>query len=79
MALFIQQNDERSKLQEKLVAELRERTMAAGRGDITDPDLVSNSQYLENSRQTSRRAWIFWLLVLLIGTSTLLFYLFMGR
>ena len=64
MGLFIRQNENRSQLQERLAAELREKARA--RLDSGDQlDQVENSQYLKNTEATSQRAWI-WLLVLAI-------------
>ena len=62
MGLFIRQNDNRSQLQERLAAELREKARARAAG--SDPvDLTENSNYLKNTETTSSRAWI-WFVVL---------------
>lgn len=62
MGLFIRQNDNRSQLQERLAAELREKARARATGG--DPvDLTENSNYLKNTEITSKRAWI-WFVVL---------------
>ncbi|OYW41799.1 hypothetical protein B7Z28_02135 [Candidatus Saccharibacteria bacterium 32-45-3] len=63
MALFIRQNEDRSKLQERLAAELSER--AKKRSELentTGDDLVENSQYLKNTKQTTGLAWA-WVLI----------------
>jgi hypothetical protein len=72
MGLFIRQNDNRSQLQERLAAELREkaRTRATG-GDPVD--LTENSNYLKNTETTSSRVWI-WFVVL--GVLVLAFIVF---
>lgn len=57
MGLFIRQNDNRSQLQERLAAELREKARVRAAG--SDPvDLTENSTYLKNTETTSKRAWI---------------------
>jgi len=63
MALFIRQNDERSKLQEQVAAELQER--AKQRAALQDrPDGVSDTEYVKNTSQTGRFAWI-WIIVVI--------------
>ena len=57
MGLFIQQNESRSKLQERLAAELREK--AALQAASTEPmDQTKNSNYLKDTVQTSDRIWL---------------------
>lgn len=61
MALFIRQDEERSKLQERLAAELQERAkQKAVLGDR--PDGVNDSQYLKGTKQTTSLAWV-WVLI----------------
>jgi type VI protein secretion system component VasF len=63
MKLFIRQSEERSKLQERLAAELQER--AKQRAALNDrPDGVSDSQYLKGTKQTTSLAWV-WILIAL--------------
>lgn len=65
MALFIRQSDDRSKLQERLAAELQER--AKQRAALNDrPDGVDDSQYMKGTKQTSRLAWV-WVLIIMIA------------
>ncbi|MBC7868973.1 hypothetical protein H7X69_02225 [Candidatus Saccharibacteria bacterium] len=64
MALFIRQSDDRSKLQERLAAELQER--AKQRDALSDrPDGVDDSQYMKGTKQTSSLAWV-WILISII-------------
>jgi hypothetical protein len=65
MALFIRQNEDRSKLQERLAAELQER--AKQRAEKPDlPDGVNDSRYIEDTKQTTSLAWV-WILIVLIA------------
>jgi len=65
MALFIRQSDDRSKLQERLAAELQER--AKQRAALNDrPDGVDDSQYMKGTKQTSRLAWV-WILIIMVA------------
>ena len=64
MALFIKQSDERSKLQQRIAAELQEKAkLKAGSSDV--PDGVDDSRYLEETKQTTGKAWI-WIAVAII-------------
>lgn len=63
MALFIRQDDNRSKLQEQLAAELQDR--AKKRAIANDrPDGVDDSQYLKETKTTTSLAWL-WILIAL--------------
>lgn len=65
MALFVNQNSNRSKLQEKLAAELQEKArQKAASGDTETPDGVHDSAYLEGTKQTTSLAWL-WVLIVL--------------
>jgi hypothetical protein len=52
MALFIRQDENRSKLQERLASELQDRLKK--QPDFTDsPDGVEDSQYIKNTKQST--------------------------
>lgn len=66
MALFIRQDDQRSKLQERLAAELREKARLKSEAENNNlPDGVNDSEFLKGSRQTSRFAWV-WIVVIIV-------------
>lgn len=61
MALFVNQDDQRTELQKKLVEELQEK--AKKRSDIlTDHDGVEDSRYVEDTKTTTSLAWV-WILI----------------
>jgi len=63
MALFINQDDQRTELQKKLVAELQDK--AKKRDNIlTDHDGVEDSRYIENTKKTTSLAWV-WILIVI--------------
>lgn len=67
MALFIRQNENRSKLQERLAAELQERAKQKAQ-EAERPDGVDDSKYIEGTKQTTRLAWVWSILIIaLIG------------
>ncbi len=63
MALFIRQTEDRSKLQEKLAAELQEKAKARALQSAR-PDGVDDSAYLKDTKQTTSLAWV-WILIVL--------------
>lgn len=64
MSLFIQRNETRTKLQERIEAELREKAMR--QQELSDrPDGVSDSRYLENTKATSNPVWL-WVLIAIV-------------
>lgn len=64
MALFIKQNEERSKLQERLVAELQEKSKKnfekANGLDIDD------SEYMKDLKETTSLSWV-WLIISIVA------------
>jgi len=63
MALFINQDDQRTELQKKLVEELQAKSKE--RAKITkDHDGVEDSRYVEDTKATTSLAWV-WILIIL--------------
>jgi len=61
MALFLRQEDGRSKLQQQIAAELQAKAKAkAEAADL--PDGVDDSRYVENTKKTTTLAWA-WLII----------------
>lgn len=61
MALFIRQDDNRSKLQERLAAELREKAKRTAEQNEL-PDGVTDSAYIKDTKVTTKLAWV-WVLI----------------
>ncbi len=64
MALFIRQDEERSELQKKLVAELQEKAKNRSKDDKL-PDGVEDSQYINGTKKTTSFVWA-WVLIIII-------------
>lgn len=64
MALFIRQNEDRSKLQERLAAELQERAKQRAANNA-GPDMVEDTVYMKDTKQTTGLAWI-WISIVVI-------------
>jgi hypothetical protein len=77
MALFIRQDDNRSKLQERLAAELREKARARAEGAEKIPDGVDDSAFLGGTKQTTRLAWV-WLLIFLFVIVAMVWLMFLN-
>jgi hypothetical protein len=72
MALFIRQDDNRSKLQERLATELRAKAKLRAELDTTLPDGVEDSNYLKDTKQTTSLAWV-WILVVIAALGAIVF------
>lgn len=76
MALFIRQNEDRSKLQERLAAELQERQTQK---DIKTKDFngVEDSAYLKDTKDASSLTWV-WIVIFVVIGGLALYYVYRG-
>ena len=66
MALFVNQENTRTKLQQQIAADLAEKAKKkALDGDAERPDGVEDAAYLKDTKQTTSLAWI-WVLIGLV-------------
>lgn len=65
MSLYLKQNETRSQLQDKLAKELQDRAKEKAK-TFDQPDGVSDSAYLKNTKSTTSLAWVWMLIVLAI-------------
>jgi Flp pilus assembly protein TadB len=66
MALFVNQNSNRTKLQERLAAELTEKAKQKSKMENTErPDGVTDSNYLKDTKSTTSLAWV-WIVIVII-------------
>lgn len=66
MALFINQESNRTKLQERLATELNEKAKKKALLEKRDlPDGVTDSSYLKGTKTTTSLAWV-WIVILLL-------------
>lgn len=71
MSLFINQENTRTKLQQKIAADLAEKAKkkaSESTGDL--PDGVEDSSYLKNTKQTTSLAWI-WVVIIVAALAVL--------
>lgn len=60
-------NDENSRLNERITADLRERAQKSTLG--SDPDLVEDSDYARDLKKTGKYTWIWVVLIILAVVS----------
>ena len=73
MGVIVTKEDEQSsKLNERITADLREKAQATTK--IMDPDLVEGSEYTKSMKKTGRFAWIWIILVVLAGISLFIIF-----
>ena len=78
MGLFVNQNDQRSKLQERIAAELREKAKASSLQEKATLDGVDDIRYLEGTKQTTTLAWA-WILIAIMAGVVIVMFLMQGR
>ena len=78
MGLFVSQNDQRSKLQERIAAELREKAKASSLQEKASLDGVEDVKYLEGTKQTTTLAWA-WVLIVIMAAGVVWMFLMQGR
>lgn len=76
MGLFVQQNSNRTKLQERLAAELTEKAKKKAELEAVErPDGVNDSAYIEGTKQTTSLAWV-WILIVIAAVAAALYFMF---
>ena len=78
MGLFVNQQDQRSELQERIAAELRERAKASSLQEKATMDGVDDIRYLEGTKQTTTLAWV-WILIAIMAGAVIVMFLMQGR
>jgi len=63
MSLYLKQNESRSQLQDKLARELQERAKQKAL-ETEQPDGVTDSAYIQGTKQTSSLAWA-WVIIII--------------
>lgn len=78
MGLFVNQQDQRSELQERIAAELREKAKASSLQEKATMDGVDDIRYLEDTKQTTTLAWT-WILIAIMAGAVIVMFLMQGR
>lgn len=73
MALFLKQDQQRSELQQRIATELQEK--AKQRSTESDqPDGVTDSAYLKDTKSTTSLAWV-WVAIVVFAVGALVVYI----
>lgn len=78
MGLFVNQQDQRSELQERIAAELREKAKASSLQEKATMDGIDDIRYLEGTKQTTTLAWA-WILIAIMAGVVIVMFLMQGR
>lgn len=78
MALFMNQEGDRSELQKRLAAELADKAKKkAGLADVPPAKDLDDTNYLKNTKQTTSLAWL-WILVIAAFLAAIVYLLIKG-
>lgn len=77
MGLFLNQQDQRSDLQERIAADLREKALRNSKDEGPDWDGSKDIKYLEGTKQTTGLGWA-WILIVLIALGVVISFIVMG-
>ena len=78
MGLFVNQQDQRSELQERIAAELREKAKTSSLQEKATMDGVDDIRYLDGTKQTTTLAWA-WILIAIMAGVVIVLVLMQGR
>ena len=73
MALFLKQDTQRSELQQRIATELQEKAKRKST-DGGQPDGVTDSAYLKDTKATTSLAWV-WVVIVAFAVGALIFYI----
>ena len=80
MGLYVRKDEQRSKLQERIAADLRKKARASAEDDKKPPviDGVEDSGYMQNTRSSSQLLGV-WLALLVIGVGVIIMLIVRSR
>jgi hypothetical protein len=74
VGILVEDNKERSKLQDRITADLRERSERTSLDEDHDVDLVEDSRHVEGTHKTSSFSWFWFILVFLAILSLIIIF-----
>lgn len=78
MGLFLNQQDKRSELQERIAADLRAKAMKTELSDKPDFDGSKDIKYLDDLEQSKPVRWA-WILIIVAGVTIVVLFLSQGK
>lgn len=78
MGVIVSKDQDRTKLQERISADLRNRTQKSRDDDDADKnlDFTEDSEYMKDTKKTGRFSWIWIVLIILAIISLIIIFLF---
>ena len=76
MGVIVSKDQDRTKLQERITANLRNRVQGEQQGKNKNVDLAEDSAYMKNLKKTGRFSWVWIVLVVLAIISMIIIFVF---
>ena len=77
MGLFLNQQDKRSELQERIAADLREKAMRTSKTEDSDWDVAKDAAYLEGTKETTSLGWA-WIVITILALGVIIGFIILG-
>lgn len=77
MGLFLNQQDKRSELQERIAADLREKAMRTSKTEDSDWDVAKDAAYLEDTKETTSLGWA-WIVIIILALGVIISFIILG-
>lgn len=77
MGLFLNQQDKRSELQERIAADLREKAMRTSKTEDSDWDVAKDAAYLEGTKETTSLGWA-WIVITILALGVIISFIILG-
>ena len=77
MGLLINKQEQRSELQERIAAELREKAARTNLPENTDLDNVEDLAYMKGTKQTTSNGWL-WIILIIVAAGIFISFLAQG-
>lgn len=77
MGLFLNQQDKRSELQERIAADLREKAMRTSKTEDSDWDVAKDAAYLEDTKETTSLGWA-WIVIIILALGMIIGFIILG-
>ena len=77
MGLFLNQQDKRSELQERIAADLREKAMRTSKTEDSDWDVAKDAAYLEDTKETTSLGWA-WIVITILALGVIISFIILG-
>lgn len=73
MGVIVQKDQDHSRLNRQITADLREKAARTSRS--LDPDYIEDSEYTKNTKKTGRFGWIWFVLIILAIASLVIIFM----